>query len=110
MEIMRERLIGLGLLVGGLVLSYLCVYEPLQAAARNDPKVSLSLKGALLCPGLVLYGLAMFLFGNSITAFLGTREKPTLATWVCAFAVLALGFILYQWLKSTLESSGYAFK
>jgi hypothetical protein len=42
---MKERALGAVMLLGGILLGYLCVYQPLASARRGDPKVSVSLKG-----------------------------------------------------------------
>ncbi len=51
---MKERVVGVLLIGVGLLLGYLCVYEPLESAKAGAAKVSVSLKGSIFAPiGLV---------------------------------------------------------
>jgi hypothetical protein len=88
-------------------VAYLSVYEPLEAAARHDPKVSFFAKGALLCPFLVVAGVAYVVLGKRVAAVFGTREKPSAVAWVGGVVLVLAGFGLYFWLKSVLEARGY---
>jgi hypothetical protein len=106
---MRERLVGTVMLVAGVALSYLSVYQPLEAAAREDPTVSFSMKGAVLCPLAVVMGAAYLILGNRATTVFGTRETPKPAVWVCAVVLALAGFGLYFWLRAALEAKGYQF-
>jgi hypothetical protein len=105
----RERLIGLVMLLGGAVLAYLCVYDPLRAAARGDENVSLSLKGAILCPLVLVMGAAYVILGRRATTLFGTRERPSPAMWVVGVVLLLAGLGLYFYLKSVIEAQGYQF-
>jgi hypothetical protein len=106
---MRERLVGAVMLLAGAALSYWSVYEPLEAAARGDPTVSFSMKGAVLCPLAVVMGLAYLVLGSRATTVYGTREAPKPAVWVCAVVLALAGFGLYFWLRTALEAKGYQF-
>jgi hypothetical protein len=106
---MKERLIGLVLLVVGAVLGYFCVYEPLEAAGRQAAEVSLEMKGAILFPLAVGMGLAYLILGSAATAVFGTREKPSVLAYVSAIVLVLLGVGLYFWLQFTLEAQGYQF-
>jgi hypothetical protein len=106
---MKERVIGVVLLGVGILLTYLCIYEPLAAAWSGAPKVSVSLKGAIVAPfGLI--GLLYLVLGPGATAIMGTREKPTTAAYLICFAAALIGFAIYLWLRFTLEAHGYDFK
>jgi Na+-driven multidrug efflux pump len=106
---MKERALGGFLLAIGLVLGYLCVYSPLASAAQQEASVSVSLKGAILCPLAVVLGLVYLALGPSVAKILGTREKPTAAAYVLAVALLAVGVLLYFGIRSKLEDAGYKF-
>jgi len=106
---MKERLLGVVLLVCGGGLGYLCVYEPLESARSEAPSVSVTLKGAILTPPLVLIGLLYLALGSRATEVMGTREKPTPAAYAIVLGAMVLGFGLYFWLRSALEAHGYDF-
>jgi len=106
---MKERALGGFMLFVGLVLAYLCVYSPLASAAQQEASVSVSLKGAILCPLSVVLGLVYLVMGPSVTNIFGTREQPTAAAYVLAIALLAIGVLLYFGIRSRLEDAGYKF-
>lgn len=103
---MKERMIGVVLLISGSVLGYLCVYQPLQSAWSGAPTVSVSLKGAILAP-MCLIGLMYLALGSRVIPIMGTREKPTLAAYAIGIGLVLLGVGLYVWLRSTLQAHGY---
>jgi hypothetical protein len=105
---MKERLIGLLLVAVGVLLGYLCVYQPLASAARGEPKISISLKGAILAP-LCLIGVMYLALGPHATTIMGTRERPKPAAYFIAIGTILLGIGLYIWLRSTLQGYGYDF-
>jgi hypothetical protein len=103
-------------LVGiGIFLVKICVLDVLEAAHRQEP-VSVSLKGVLLAPALVVRGLAAT--GASFRS-----PSPSKASWMVnpatkklspagygvAMALLAAGGGLYLWLRFELSSLGYEF-
>ncbi|OWK36104.1 hypothetical protein [Fimbriiglobus ruber] len=106
---MKERVIGVLMLIGGGVLSYLCIYQPLESAWRGEPSVSVSLKGAILAP-LGLIGLMYIVLGERANAVMGTREKPTPAAYAIGIGAVLLGVGIYFWLRSTLQDHGYDFQ
>jgi hypothetical protein len=106
---MKERVIGVVLLISGGVLAYLCVYQPLVSAWSGAPTVSVSLKGAILAP-LSLIGLMYLVLGPRVTLIMGTREKPTPAAYAIGIGAVLLGIGLYIWLRSTLQAHGYEFE
>ncbi len=106
---MKERIIGVVLLISGGLLGYLCVYEPLASARSGAPTVSVSLKGAILAP-IGLIGLMYLVLGPRASAIMGTREKPKPAAYVILIGAVLLGLGLYVWLRSALEAHGYDFQ
>jgi hypothetical protein len=106
---MKERVIGVVLLLGGILLGYLCVYQPLESARHGAPTVSTSLKGAILAP-MGLIGVMYLVLGQRVNNFMGTREKPTTAAYIIGVAAVLLGIGLYLWLRSTLQDYGYDFQ
>ncbi len=106
---MKERLIGVVLLLCGGAIVYLCIYQPLHAAWSGEPTVSIFLKGAILAP-MTLIGLMYLALGPRATSIMGTREKPTPAAYGIVIGVLLLGVGIYIWLRTTLEALGYDFQ
>jgi hypothetical protein len=104
----KERLVGLVLVASGALLSYLCIYQPLEAAWGGAPTVKVSLKGAILAP-IGLIGIMYLVMGARATVVMGTREKPTPAAYVIGIGAVVLGIGVYLWLRTTLESHGYDF-
>jgi drug/metabolite transporter (DMT)-like permease len=106
---LKERLGGVVALLAGAALAYWCVYEPLEAAARHEPEVSVYLKGAVLCPIAMIGGAVYLILGKRAQSLFGTREHPSSFAWVFGVVLALAGFGLYFWLKSTLEGKGYKF-
>jgi hypothetical protein len=106
---MKERMIGIVLLISGGGLGYLCVYQPLQSAWSGAPTVTISLKGAILAP-ISLIGLMYLALGSRVIPIMGTREKPTPVGYAIGIGVVLLGLGLYVWLRSTLLAHGYDFQ
>ena len=106
---MKERFIGIVLLLSGGVLSYLCIYQPLESARSGAPTVSVSLKGAIFAP-IGLIGLIYLVLGPCARTIMGTREKPTSTAYVFGIVAALLGLGLYLWLRSELEAHGYDFQ
>ena len=102
----RERTGGFILFVAGAMLSYFC-FDAVQSARNGAPKVSVSLAAALIAPLGVIGGLLLLVLGPRARTLLGTREEPTTAGWIIGIAALALGVILYLWLRQILEAEGY---
>jgi hypothetical protein len=106
---MRERLLGFFLLAVGAFAAYFCIYEPLEASAQNAEKVSVSLKGSILCPIFLVLGLLYAILGPWATKIMGTREEPKPLAWVLGLGLLGAGILLYVWLRITLQNRGYEF-
>jgi hypothetical protein len=107
---MKERVVGLVLLIGGGLLGYFCVYQPLESAWSGAPTVSVSLKGAAFVPFSLIGGLMYLVLGPRASAIMGTREKPSPAAYAVVVVALVLGIGLYLWLRSTLQAHGYDFQ
>ncbi len=97
------------MLIGGCVLGYLCIYQPLESARSGAPQVSVSLKGAILAP-IGLIGLLYLVLGPRTTAIMGSREKPTTVAYAIGFGAVLLGVGIYLWLRSALQAHGYDFQ
>ncbi len=104
------------LLVGaGVFLLKLCVLDVLDAAHRHEP-VSVSLKGVVLAPTMIVLGVAA-----TVASFVKplpekgsflvdpTTRKLSAAGWALVITLLAVGGGLYVWLRSELSSLGYEF-
>ena len=98
------------MLIGGGVLTYLSVILPLLAASQHEEDVSISRKGVMLAPALIILGLILFLMGNDRAGQLfGTRRKPSAVGLVICIGTAGIGILLYEWLKRQLRAYGYAF-
>ena len=103
------RWIGFFMFIGGGALAYLSVISPLLAASRHEEDVSISMKGVMLAPALLVIGGFLFFLGNERAGELfGTREKPSALGWVICIATAVIGFLLYEWLESRLRAYGYS--
>ena len=105
----RERLLGIVLLALGVVLIHECIYQPLEAAARLDSKISLSMKGVVLSPLFAILGAGSLILGKRATDIFGTREHPKPAAGLCGMVLALAGFGVYFGLKWVLEAKGYQF-
>jgi hypothetical protein len=103
-------MLGLVMLGCAGVIAYFSIYSPLQAAARHSEKVSLSMKGAIMCPVIGVVGVMFLAMGDGAKAIFGTRgQKPSWIGWVIGGVLLVAGVFLYLWLRSELRRQGYQF-
>jgi hypothetical protein len=106
----KMRWIGFFMFIGGGVLAYLSIILPLLAASHHEEDVSISLKGVMLAPALIVIGLILFFMGNdSAGQMFGTRQKPSAFGLVICIVTAGIGILLYEWLKSKLRDYGYEF-
>ncbi|HXD85626.1 MAG TPA: hypothetical protein VN641_03975 [Urbifossiella sp.] len=105
---MKERVIGVVILVVGGLLSYICVYQPLHDAQSGAESVSVSAKGSILAP-LCLVGLLYIAMGERVVNVMGTREKPKPAAYAICAVLGVLGVGLYILVRAKLEALGYDF-
>lgn len=96
--------------IAGGVLAYLSIISPLLAASHHEDDVSISLKAVIFTPALIIIGLILFFLGNDRAGqLLGSRKNPSpLGIAICLITV-ALGILVYLWLKSRLRGYGYTF-
>ncbi len=104
----QKRWIGLLMFIGGGVLAYLSIISPLLAASHREEDVSVSLKGVMFAPALIVIGLILLFMGNERAGQLfGTRQKPSALGLVICIVTAGLGILLYEWLRNRLRSYGY---
>jgi hypothetical protein len=105
----RPRVTGFILLGLGILLGWLCVWDPLNDAADHAQSVSISLKGILLVPLLLITG-SLYAFAPAFAVkTLGTPQERKPAAWIVAIPLLLLGGLLYYLVKRKLEEYGYQF-
>jgi len=76
--------------------------------AHHEEGVSISLKGVMLAPALIILGLILFFMGNDRAGQLfGSRQKPSALGVVICIVTAGTGILLYEWLKSRLRAYGY---
>ena len=67
------------------------------------------MKGAILCPLLIVVGAMYAALGEQAKAVFGTREEPSWVAWVIFVPLIIAGVLLYLWLKAKLQENGYQF-
>jgi hypothetical protein len=103
-----EKVIGVCMVLGSMVLGYLSIVLPLQQAAQHEEEISVSMKGVGFVPALLGIGLVLIFTGDKPSP-LGTRRKPTVLGWIVVISIAVIGILLYEWVKSRLRANGYRF-
>jgi len=98
---------GILALVGGSVVAYLSVVEPLLAASRHVGRVSIFFKGAVITPLILATGVVYTVFPATATVLLGHPQRPTRLGWAFSLFFGLLGIPLYLWPKGKLREYGY---
>ena len=103
-----EKVIGVCMVLGSVVLGYLSIVLPLQEAAQHEESISVSMKGVAFVPALFAIGLVLVFTGDKPSP-LGTRRKPTVLGWIFCISIAVIGILLYEWVKGRLRAQGYSF-
>ena len=104
----QKRWIGFLMFISGGVIAYFSIISPLLAALHHEEDVSISSKGVMLAPALIVFGLILFFMGNDRAGQLfGSRQKPSALGLVICIITAGIGILLYEWLKSRLRFYGY---
>ena len=94
--------------IAGGVLGYLSILLPLLAASRHEEDVSISFKGVVFAPALLILGFILFLKGDARAGELfGTREQPSVRGGLICVGTAVIGILLYEWLQHRLRAYGY---
>lgn len=105
------RIVGAGLLIGGIYLGYNYGYVPLEAARNHAPSVNLSLKANFVVPAFVLFGALTAAFGRRGREWLQVEtegaRKLKRAGWIFAAVCIAAGIALHEWLEASIGALGY---
>lgn len=105
-----ERILGFLLTIAGLGAMYYFIVRQAIGAIKHDPKVFLSLKGAMVSPVMLGIGVVYMVFGSRATEFLGDHTKqPTTTTWILIFGFCATDCFMYWWLRNFIQGYGYVF-
>lgn len=109
MEKVNARLGGVFLLGFAALLSWLCLWQPLQAAQSGAAEISTSIKGVALIPFGVLLGSGLLFGGDAFKNLLRSEESenPQFAGWVVIAISAVAGLGLYIWLDGYLSELGY---
>jgi hypothetical protein len=99
------RLIGVILALVGAGLGYASIYLPLLQADAGSRTVSI--KGAVIVPPSLVFGLAWALFPRRAAALLGHRKKLTLLGWIFMSVLFVAGIAIEIWLDNMLAARGY---
>jgi hypothetical protein len=105
----RTRLAGAVMLLAGTLLAYVSVYEPLQAAARQEEKVQLFMKGAFVCPFAVIMGFIMLLLGKQTNEVFGPQPRRSPMAWFVGISLFLMGAGLYFLVRTAIKDQGYQF-
>ena len=97
-------------LLSGALLSYWCIYGPLESAVRKEPRISLSIKGVIVSTALLVLGLLLTIFGKRAGTILYRSPRQLSGVGaLCAVVNAGIGFLVYLCLKTVLERYGYTF-
>ncbi len=106
---LSPRAAGVILLMLGGGLSYMGVVEPLRDAAAHVVKLSLSFKAAVAGPAILGTGLLYLVAPEWTCKHLGEPGKSAKTGWMVAVPLVALGGLVYAFVKATVEGYGYRF-
>jgi hypothetical protein len=104
-----EKVVGVCMVLGSVALGYLAIALPLQEASQHEDEISISRKGVVFVPALLVIGLFLIFTGDKPGQPLGRKGKPSLLGWIVCIGVAVFGILLYEWLKSRLQAYGYTF-
>ena len=107
----KTRLGGLFLMLMGGGFTWYFLYKPLQDAANHVANLSYTTKGVILGPILILAGLGMVVFGDTLKPLLqkpgGNRKQLTPLGWVLTLLVAAVGIGIMIWFENQIKGYGY---
>ncbi len=104
------------LVAGGVVLMKLCVLDVLNHARDHADSVSLSFKGVVLAPTILLFGIALIPASRRPAGTVGSfqrrmtnqqTQRLNAFGWMVVLLFLVPGAALYVWLRSQLAALGY---
>lgn len=101
------RLIGFVFLIGGLVLGYIYIYEPIQGMAHHLKNVDYSIKAILCCSMLLTFGLFSLLAPVSLVRKVVEPGGKSKWLWIVFVIMLVVCALLYFLLKYQAEQYGY---
>ena len=107
---LTPRLRGLLLLGVSVVMTYLGVIMPIEDAASKAPSVSISMNAAFLVPTLVSSALAYLLAPAWMTRVNASARDSRSGRLAFYLPMVLLGWVLYEYVKSTVERHGYVFR
>ena len=104
---LKQRLGGLAMIAIGVVFAWLAIWRPLQAARAHEPRVDLWMKGVVIVPLGIIFGLALLIGGDRYEYRTADHKNLTRAGWVLFALVAVVAFPLYFWLDGRLTALGY---
>ena len=100
---------GLLVFIATAVLAYFAIFLPLLAVWHHEEDVSISRKGVMLAPAIIILGLILFLMGNERAGqMFGSRQRPSALGLAICIVTAGIGILLYEWLKSRIRAYGYS--
>ena len=84
----KMRWIGFFMFTAGGALTYLSFILPLLEASHHEEDISISRKGVMFAPALIVFGLILFFFGNNRAGqiFGGRPQGLTALGWIVTIA------------------------
>ncbi len=104
------RPIGAAFVAGSLLLAYLCILLPVNAAKAGEATISLSSTGIFMTFFCLIVGLVFLLFGARFARYFVVQEgEPKVRMYVTVTIICAISFSAYLGLQHYLEGLGYTF-
>lgn len=103
----KKVLVGCFLVVLGIVLCYFFIYQKIQEM-KLQQDITYSVKGMLLVPVCIVFGLYYILFtpsGSGALKDLSAKEKPYFWGAMAVFLLASAG--LFYWFSLQLKAYGY---
>jgi hypothetical protein len=106
----HARLVGGFLILAGLGLAYICIYQPMQDAETGAAKVDVSIMGALVAVISLALGPGYLIGGRRFVELIWPPPGPwRLGSYLMFVAVLALGGAIFWGFRTYLINRGYDF-
>jgi hypothetical protein len=93
------RSIGILLLISGSVMGVMCIYAPYAAILAGKRGGTLYQLPIFFAPVAFGLGLPYAMFGDRAKKLLGHPHQPTFTQGALAVALMAIGWVTWEWLK-----------
>lgn len=107
--IVFPRLFGLLLLAVAAAAAWWGIWEPLQAAAAQEPHVRYDIKVFVLVPFAAVFGLFFVIFGGRIPYRNVEKQSPTRAGLILMLIAAVASGACFWLAESRFEALGYGY-